>query len=89
MSPSGGRGHPSTATQLLSAEAVSGAKSETKESFGPSADVCLKALETTVQGPRITPALLLFGIHRAKKSAWEKRSPAGDDIMMATVRHVS
>lgn len=85
--PSGGRGHPSPATQLLSAEAGRGPKSEMKESFGPSAVGSLGPLETPGQGARITPARLLFGIHRARKSAWEKWSPAGDDITMAGVGH--
>lgn len=63
-----------TSRQLLSAEAASGAKSETNESSGsrcgdPVADVCREAAKSG-KGLRITPALALLGIHWAKKSSW-------------------
>lgn len=76
VSPSGGGGHPSAATQLLSTEAGRGPKSDAKESSGPPA-------AGGRLGARMTPARLLLGIHRARKSAWEK---AGVDITMAGVR---
>ncbi|MEQ2184533.1 hypothetical protein GOODEAATRI_008938 [Goodea atripinnis] len=68
--------HPSTPRQLLSVEAGSGAKSEAKESSGCSgagtaAVMCRKGLASSGDGPRITPALVLLGIHLVKKSAGE------------------
>lgn len=84
FAPSGGQENPSTPRQLLSAEAGRGAKSEANESSGSPADVCRKDPDKPVQGLRITPALVLLGIHRAKKSAWEKWIPARDDIMTSS-----
>lgn len=79
---------PSTSRQLLSAEAGRGAKLDVKESSGcsggdPVAGVGRKDPARSGEGPRITPALVLLGIHRAKKSACEHCSPAGDDMMMS------
>lgn len=88
ISPPGNRPYPSTPTQLLSAEAGRGLKSEAKESSGfrdgdSTAVVFRKEPAKSRQGLRITPALVLLGIHRAKKSAWEKWGPAGDDMLTA------
>lgn len=73
-SPPGAREHRSTPTQLLSTDAGKGAKSEANESFGSSGtgEMCCEDPATSGQGLRITPALVLLGIHRAKKSAWER-----------------
>lgn len=86
LSLPGDRANPSTPRQLLSAEAGRGAKSEANESSGssgmdPTAEMCRKEPAKSGQGLRITPALVLLGIHRAKKSAWECWCPAGDDMM--------
>lgn len=88
LSPPRNRPCPSTSMQLLSAEAGRGLKSEAKESSGSSdgdstAEVFRKEPAKSRPGLRITPALVLLGIHRAKKSAWEKWSPAGDDMLTA------
>lgn len=76
ISPPGNRAIPSTSRQLLSAEAGRGANSDTNESSGscgkdPTAEVGQKESAKSEQGLRITPALVLLGIHLAKKSAWE------------------
>lgn len=85
LSGPGTRPDPSTSRQLLSAEADRGAKSELKESLGCSggdteAEVGRKDPSRSGDGLRITPALVLLGIHWARKSAWEYCSPAGDDM---------
>jgi len=77
LAPPGDRVNPSTPRQLLSAEPGRGAKSDAKESSGsreegPMAEMCLKEPAKSGQGLRMTPALVLLGIHRATKSAWEK-----------------
>lgn len=76
LSPPGDGANPSTPRQLLSAEAGRGAKSEAQESSGSrggdlTTEVCRNEPAKSGQGLRITPALELLGIHRAKKSAWE------------------
>lgn len=84
LSPPGCRENPSTPRQLLSAEAGRGAKSELKESDGdPTTETCRREPASSGVGLRITPALLLLGIHRARKSAWEYWGPAGDDMLTA------
>lgn len=76
ISPPAARLNASTPRQLLSVEAGNGAKSEAKESSGnmgedPTAEVCRKGPAKSGEGLRITPARVLLGIHRAKRSAWE------------------
>lgn len=76
------RAAPSTARQLLSAEIGRGAKSEEKESSGlRNWGVCRREPARSGKGWRITPALVLLGIQRARKSACEYWSPSGDDMM--------
>lgn len=74
--------------QLLSAEAGKGEKSEVKESSGsrggdPTEEMWRMETAKSGVGLRITPALVLLGIHLAKKSACEYWGPAGDDMMTA------
>ena len=85
--------------QLLLVEVGSGAKLELNESSqfpgsepqgerfpGDSAERF--PAESTMSGDRlrITPARLLLGIHRARKSTWEKCSPSEDDMLSSMVR---
>lgn len=89
-------GNPSTKTQLLSVEAGKGAKSDVKESSGPrggdpgcpAEEIYFSEPANSGLGLRITPALELLGMQRAKKSVSEYRSPAGDDMMSQPCREV-
>ena len=85
--------------QLLLVEVGSGAKLELNESSEfpgsepqcegfPGGSVKHFPAESTMSGDRLrmTPARLLFGIHRARKSTWEKCSPAEDDMLSSMAR---
>lgn len=77
VSPPSGLGHPSMPKQLLSADAGKGEKSEAKESFSSGVGVepvaGMRGADPVKSGEtlRITPALVLLGIHWAKKSTSE------------------